>query len=168
MTVLAIAGIGGAAWFGTQWADLHAVERDREAVRSAATQVALRLTTFEGENIEEWLAAAREQATGDYDQQLVDVFDQRSRDSLRTIKVVSRGEIESLFVQDVDQDTASVFAVVKQTYVNVRTPDPVEDQLRVDMTLERVEDRWLASEVAVLGPAGVLAPTGESDAGGDE
>ena len=160
--VLALAGIGGSVWFGTQWADLYAEDRARQQVRQAATEVVTRLTTFEGENIEEWLADAQGQATGDYKEQLALVFDQANRDALRQIEVVSRGRVESLFVQDVQGETATAFAVVRQTYVNARTTDPVEDQLRIDLTFALVEGEWLASEVAVLGPPGVLPPTGES------
>ena len=157
--VLALVGIAGSVWFGTQWADLYAEDRARQQVRQAATDVVTRLTTFEGENIEEWLSAAQGQATGDYKQQLAQVFDQANRDALREIRVVSRGKVESLFVQDVQDETATAFAVVRQTYVNARTTEPVEDQLRIDLTLQLVNDEWLASEVAVLGPPGVLAPT---------
>ena len=159
--VLAVLGIAGTVWFGTQWADLYAAEDARQEVQTAARQLALRLTTFEGAEIEEWFSAAQRQATGEYRQQLVEVFDQRNRDALRDIEVVSTGEIQNLFVQDVTEDTASAFAVVKQTYVNNATNDPVEDQLRIDMTFKRVNGKWLGSEVAVLGPPGALAPTGD-------
>lgn len=159
---VAVVALVAAGFFGTQWADLYSAERTRTAVRAAGQDLALRLTTFEGENIEEWFASASQQATGEYAQQLTDVFNQASRDALREIEVVSRGEVENLFVQDVDGDEASVFAVVKQTYVNNTTPDPVEDELRLDITLELEDGEWLASEVAVLGPAGVVAPTGDA------
>jgi Mce-associated membrane protein len=98
------------------------------------------------------------------------VFDQATRDQLRTIEAVSRGEVESLFVQEVDDDKAKAFAVVTQTYANSSTANPVEDHLRLDMTLQKVDGEWLASDVAVLGPAGVVAPTGPSEppAGGDQ
>ena len=160
--VLALAGIAGSVWFGMQWADLYAEDRARQQVRQAATEVVTRLTTFEGENIEEWFASVTAQATGDYRQQLVEVFDQDNRDALRDLEVVSVGNVETLFVQDIQGETATAFAVVRQTLANARTTDPVEDQLRIDVTLQRVEGEWFASEFVVLGPAGVLPPTGES------
>lgn len=158
---VALLALAFAAFAGTQWADLYGAEQEREDVREAARELALRLTTFEGENIEEWYSTAVEQATGEYRQQLTEVFDQRNRDALREIEVASQGEVENLFVQEVSGDTASAFAVVQQTYVNSSTPDPVEDQLRIDMKFQRVEGEWLGSEVAVLGPPGALAPTGD-------
>lgn len=152
-------------------AQLREVEKERAEVSAQANTVALRLTTFEGENIEEWYSQIRATATGDFAEQLADVFNQATRDTLREIGVVSRGEMQDLFVQDVDGDQAKAFALVKQTYVNSQTRDPVEDHQRIDMTLERVDGKWLASEVVVLGPNGVIAPSGQADlpdVGGDQ
>lgn len=154
-----------------EWAELREAEQTRSEVSSAANTVALRLTTFEGENIEDWYSEIRSISTGKFAEQLSQVFNQQTRDTLREIGVVSVGEMQDLFVQDVDGDQAKAFALVKQTYVNSSTTDPVEDHQRIDMTLERVNGEWLASEVAVLGPNGVIAPSGEADlpdVGGDQ
>ena len=159
---IALIAIGAAVYAGMQWADLYAADKARAQVRSDASDLAAHLTTFEGENIEEWFAQAKDRATGEYAKQLTQVFDQANRDRLRDAGVVSRGEVKSLFVQEVNGKEASVFAVVKQTYVNNSTNDPVEDELRMDITLRQVGGRWRGSEVAVLGPAGVVAPTGEA------
>ena len=168
---IALLSLAAAIFAGTQWADLYAAERERTEVREAARTVAGRLTTFEGADIEDWYASALETATGDYGEQLREVFNQATRDQLRSIEAVSRGEVENLFVQEVEGDEARAFALVTQTYANTSTTDPVEDHLRMDITLRRVDDEWLASEVAVLGPSGVIAPTGaptEPAAGGDQ
>lgn len=159
---IAILALAIAAFAGTQWADLYAAERAREDVRQQATDLVLSLTTFEGETIEEWVADAQARATGDYAEQLSTLFDQSLRDALREQEVVSRGEVDRLFVQNVDGDEASVFALVTQTIVNATTTDPVQDELRMDITMERVDDRWLASDVAVLGPAGLVGNAPEA------
>ena len=167
---VALLSLAAAVFAGMQWADLYAAERQRTEVREAARTVAGRLTTFEGTDIEDWYASALETATGDYGEQLREVFNQETRDQLRSIEAVSRGEIENLFVQEVRGDEARAFALVTQTYANTSTADPVEDHLRMDITLRRVEGEWLASEVAVLGPSGVIAPTGPTEpaTGGDQ
>lgn len=156
-----------------QWAQLREAEQTRAEVGREANTVALRLTTFEGEDIEDWYADIRETATGQFKDQLGQVFNQETRDTLREIGVVSVGEMQDLFVQDVDGDDARAFALVKQTYVNSSTPDPVEDHQRMDIHLKRVDGQWLASEVSVLGPNGVIAPSDAEQAvpnsgGGDQ
>lgn len=162
LSVLLVAAVAFAVIAGMKWADLHAAERSREEVREQATALVLSLTTFEGENIEEWVADAQGRATGDYAEQLSTLFDQSLRDALREQKVVSRGEVDQLFVQNVDGDEASVFALVTQTIVNATTSDPVQDELRMDITMERVDGKWLASDVAVLGPAGLVGGAPEA------
>ena len=150
---LVLAGVAGAAW-----ADLYAADRARGEVRSAATDLVLRLTTFEGAEIEEWLEAAKARATGAYAEQLTALFNQELRDALREREVISRGDVEQLFIQDIQGDQAMVFALVRQTIANSSTPDPVEDELRMDITMQRVDGRWLASDVAILGPSGLVVP----------
>ena len=159
---VAILALALAAFAGIQWADLYSAERTREEVRTEARDLVLSLTTFEGATIEEWVADAQSRATGDYAEQLTTLFDQSLRDALREQEVVSRGEVDQLFVQNVDGDEASVFALVTQTIVNATTSDPVQDELRMDITMERVEGRWLASDVAVLGPAGLVGGAPEA------
>lgn len=155
VAVLALVLAGVAA---TAWADLYAADQARGEVRSAATDLVLRLTTFEGAEIEEWLEGAKERATGAYAEQLTALFNQELRDALREREVVSRGDVEQLFIQDIQGDQASVFALVRQTIANSSTPDPVEDELRMDITMQRVDGRWLASDVAILGPSGLVVP----------
>ena len=168
---IALLSLAAAVFAGMQWADLYAADRERTEVREAARTAATRLTTFEGTDIEDWYASALETATGEYGEQLREVFNQETRDQLRDIEAVSRGEVENLFIQEVQGDEARAFALVTQTSANTSTADPVEDSLRMDITLRRVDGEWLASEVAVLGPSGVIAPTGgptEPAAGGDQ
>jgi Mce-associated membrane protein len=162
---VAILALVLAAFAGTQWADLYAAERTREEVRQEATSLVLSLTTFEGERIEDWVADAQSRATGEYAEQLSTLFDQGLRDALREQQVESRGEVTRLFVQDIDGDEASVFALVRQTTINAMISDPVQDELRMDITMERVDGQWLASDVAVLGPAGLVggAPRAPGD-----
>ena len=159
---IAILALALAAFAGVQWADMYAAERAREEVREQATALVLSLTTFEGADIEEWVTDAQSRATGDYAEQLSTLFDQSLRDALREQEVVSRGEVDQLFVQNVDGDEASVFALVTQTIVNATTSDPVQDELRMDITMERVDGEWLASDVAVLGPAGLTGGAPEA------
>ena len=157
VAILALVIAGVAA---TAWADLYAADRSRQEVRSAATDLVLRLTTFEGATIDQWLEGAKERATGEYAEQLTQLFNQELRDALREREVVSRGDVQQLFVQDIQGDQASVFALVRQTIANSSTPDPVEDELRMDISMQRVDGRWLASDVAILGPSGLVVPSG--------
>lgn len=170
--VLALFALVAAGVFATWWAPLHVEAQEREAVHATARELALRLTTFEGEEIEAWVGQTQELSTGDYAEEVTRLFDQEFRDALRDAEAVSRGELVDLFVQDIDGNEALAFAVVRQTIVNRHLADPVEDELRMEIALERVDDEWLVSNVAVMpsagpGEAAPPAPGRDEQEGGD-
>lgn len=134
-------------------------ERERATVQERAELVAARVTTFEGATIEEWVAQTRALATDDYAEQLDGVFDQELRDALRENAVESVGTIQRSFVQALEGDTAEVFILARQTSLNAQRPQPIEDELRIEITMRRVDGQWLAANVVVLGPQAPTVPT---------
>lgn len=150
---LGLLGIGLAVFFALQASDLRASEVERAAVSEAGELIALRVTTFEGVTIDEWVADVQTLTTGTYADEVAQRFDTEIRQTLREREVNSVGEITSSFVQDIDGDDASVFAVVRQRFTNNVTPSEVSDELRMEIDLTLVDGEWLAEDVAVLGPS---------------
>jgi Mce-associated membrane protein len=146
-TILAIA-------FAVAWAPLYSEAKDRERVREAAEQLVLHLTTFEGATIDEWVQDTQRRATDDYAEEVNTLFDPELRGALRDAKAKSVGRLVNLFVQDVDGENALVFAVVRQTITNAASPEPVEDELRMQIELRQVDGDWKAAKVEVLGQQG--------------
>jgi Mce-associated membrane protein len=141
-------------------------ERERQEVRERAELIAARVTTFEGETIEEWLEETRALATGAYAERLEQVFDPQLRDALREGEVESVGRIDRSFVQALEGDTAEVFVLATQSSSNNLRDDAITDELRIQVTLQREDGTWLASDIVVLGPqAQAVAPSPEGDLG---
>jgi hypothetical protein len=153
---VAVAAVGVAILFVSWWAPLHTEARDRETVQTLGSEFAVHLTSFEGERIDEWVEETRGWATGTYAEQLDRLFDQELREALRDAEVVSVGTLLNLFVQDADDGEATVFAVIRQTVDNRFTEEPFEDELRMEIVFQQMEDTWLVGDVAVLGPPGPL------------
>ena len=63
-----------------------------------------------------------------------------------------RGQIRALDVQNQNQGTgtASIYAVVDQTYVNNKITTPQADVIRLTADLQRVDGAWRISDVTVL------------------
>ncbi|WP_370326176.1 hypothetical protein [Euzebya sp.] len=160
-TGLAVLGLALAVFMYVSTSDVRSAEATRDAVQEAAEVVALRVTTFDGATIDEWVADTQELATGDYAEEVVQLFDDELRTALAENQLQSVGEITSSFVQDVEGDTATAFLVVRQTYTSVAQPQPVSDELRMEVELARVDGEWLAAEVAVLGPS-TVSPVGDA------
>lgn len=164
-TVAAIAAVAAVA-FALAWAPLYADARARDEVRRSAQDLLLHVTTFEGATIDEWVQETQRLATDDYAEEVNALFDAELRAALREGEARSVGRVVNLFVQDVDGDTASVFAVLRQTITNAATPTPVEDELRMQVDLRRVDGTWKAAKVEVLGPQSgpdAALPSAEGD-----
>jgi Mce-associated membrane protein len=154
--LLAALAVCVAILFASLWAPLYLAARDRDAVHEVATQLVLHLTTFEGERIDEWVAQTQAMATGDYAEQVNQLFDENLRQALAQVRARSTGRLLHLFVQDLDGGRAEVFAVVRQTVANSASPGGTEDELRIQVELLRIDGSWLASNVEILTPGGGL------------
>lgn len=129
---------------------LQAEAREREAVRVTASALAQHLTTFEGAAIDDWLAATQAQATPAYAAEVEELFDAELRATLRGSDTRAEGELVDVFVQSIGEEQASAFAVVHQTVVNDRLDEPVEETLRMEISLRQGERGWLAAGVEVM------------------
>lgn len=157
-----------AAW--SQAGALRAEAERREEVREAAELMVLRITTFDGSRIEEWLADTRTLATGDYAEELTTLYDPEIRESFAAFDVQSVGVVESSFVQEVSEDTALVFAVVRQSYTFSGQDRQISDELRMEVELARIDGQWLTADVKVLGPSTIaqIDPEGAGQPTPDE
>jgi len=140
--------------FAIAWAQLYTAEGQRSEVRTAAEQLVLHLTTFTGESIDEWVQQTQTMATDEYSSEVNELFDVDLRAALRDARSESVGRLIDLFVQDIDGDNATVFAVLRQTITNAATTQPIEDELRMQVELRRESGTWKAARVEVLGPQG--------------
>lgn len=162
-----------AALMGVQWQALRAEAAARAEAREAAEVIAARVTTFEGATIEDFVSEVADLATGDYAEQVAELFDAEFRAALREGEVESVGQVLRSFVQRMEDGEAEVFVLVRQTSINAALEEPVEDELRMELTVVREDGRWLASDIAVLGPAAEglappAAPADEAPASGED
>ena len=102
-------------------------------------------------------------ATGAFSTQAKEFFNSSIRTALEKALAESRGQIRALDVQNENQGagTASIYAVVDQTYVNNKITTPQADVVRLTADLLRVGGVWKISDVTVLEgvtPASVGAP----------
>lgn len=155
-----------AAFAAYQWRALAAEAEARVQAREAAEIMAARITTFDGAEIDQFVDRLRDLATGDYADQVTELFSPDFRDALRENEIESVGEVVRSFVQELDGDDAEVFVIVRQTSINAAVDEPVTDELRMELSLTREDGRWLIADVAVLGPsAGSLAPSPPQEPG---
>jgi Mce-associated membrane protein len=158
---VAILALVAAVLAGLQWQSLRSAAATRDQVNESAQEIAKQVTTFEGATIDQWVEETAAMSTGDYAEQVKRLFDQQFKTALRENEVTSEGTIVNTFTQNIDGNEAKAFVLARQTSRNAQRSQPVEDELRMEITMQREEGEWLASQVAVLGPSTTSLPGGQ-------
>lgn len=171
--ILVILGLVGTIGFATAWAratDGAAAAAGSTAgeatpVLTAAETFSLALTNFDGATVDRDFDRVIALSTGEFRTQADTFFSAEVRTKLKAAQASSRGEVASAYIQNVDGDRASVFVVVDQTIANNKSPQPAADTLRMEVSLQQRDGRWLVSRVDVLGAPAGATTTGSPGAG---
>ncbi|MDA8340909.1 MAG: hypothetical protein M0007_01595 [Actinomycetota bacterium] len=159
---VALLGLVGTLVFGHAWA-VQRQQAERQAqVRSVANGFLLALTNFDTASVDADFNRVQAYATGTFATQSTQFFGSSIRSQLQTALASSRGQIRSLFVQSLVGGTATVFAVVDQTYVNAKMTAPAADVLRIVLDLADRPAGWKVADVTVLGNGSATPATGSS------
>lgn len=170
LAVTTMASVATAVGFGVAWSSEHAVFRQEAQVRAASSGFLLALTNFDPGTIDADFSRITGDATGAFSQQAQQFFGTKIRQELETARAGSRGEVRHLFIESISARSATVYAVVDQTYANAKMSTPNADVLRVVLQLVEApgSSRWKVSGVTVLQPPSVYSgsqPTAPGSAG---
>lgn len=149
LAALAALGLAGTVGFGVAWA-LKGDGPPTGAVSTSARNLVLALTNFDPGTISADFAQIQRDSTGAFAGQARRFFGASTQKELTSADAASRGTIDDLYVQSVDGDHASVFAVVSQRYLNKNAGQPVSDTLRLALGMTDVGGTWKTSSVQVL------------------
>jgi Mce-associated membrane protein len=154
LLVLAVAAAGtfGALWWGERAEDAR-----RADVEATAAGFLLALTNFDAATIDDDVAEIRSYAIGEFADEVEQTFNADRLAAIRQGRASSMGRMRSLFVQELGEDTATVFAAVDETISNASSPTPRQDVLRVEVELIETDSGWKVSRVEILqSPSGGL------------
>lgn len=134
---------GGLGW--KLWSD-HRVDRAGTIAQDTAVDYAQVLTSISSDQVDENFAAVLNGATGDFKDMYTE-SSMRLRQLLIDNKSDAHGKVVDSAVQSKSTDKVVVLLMVDQKVENTELPDPRVDSLRMKMTMEKVDGRWLASKV---------------------
>jgi hypothetical protein len=154
VSVLAAAGLLLALLFGILYAtggggDDHVQD---PAVLAASRTFLTNFFNFDAKTLDANFNTVEGMATGSFSGQAQQFFNSNIRKALESALAESRGQIRNLEVQadNPAAGTASVYAVVDQTYVNNKISTPQSDVVRLVADLKQVNGTWKISNVTVL------------------
>ena len=136
--------------FAALWLDLRTEADERAELEQQTERFVLALTNFSADTIDQDVAEIKGFAVGDFAEEADVFFGKEAIDAIKTADARSEGEIESIYVQSLEGDTASVFAVVSETVINSDLAEPRTDVLRMNVDLVESESGWRVTNVDVL------------------
>lgn len=122
-------------------------DASREAL-DTAKNYAVTLSSIETKDIDKNFGQVLDGATGEFK----DMYSQSSaqlRQLLIDNQAVSRGVVVEAGVQSATRNKVEILLFIDQSISNKVTPQPRLDRLRMAMTMERLDNRWLASHIEI-------------------
>ena len=172
VSVVAALGLLGTVVFGVLYATKSSSGPVQDpAVKSAANTFLTDFFNFTPKTIDSDFNAITAMATGQFSSQANGFFNSTIRKQLETADASSRGSVRYLAVQQEGNPpgTASIYAVVDQTYANNKSTSLGSDVVRLTADLQQVSGgTWKISNVTVLEgatPATAGGGTGSGSAG---
>ena len=149
---LAVIGLVGTLVFGILYTTKSSAPVQDPAVVTASRAFLTDFFNFNAKTVDADFNAVGGMATGAFATQAQRFFNASIRKALEEALAESRGQIRYLAVQSENQGagTASVYAVVDQTYVNNKITSPQADVVRLVAGLKQVGGVWKISDVTVL------------------
>ena len=143
VAALAVSGVLG--WL--LWQERE-VTRAGERAQQAAVAYAQILTSIDSSKVDENFNQVLDGSTGEFK----DMYSQSSvqlRQLLIDNKASAHGVVVESAIQSASKDKVVVLLFVDQSVSNTSVPDPRIDRSRIKMTMEFVDGRWRASQVAL-------------------
>jgi hypothetical protein len=168
-SLLAALGLLGTLVFGVLYATSGSGGPVQDpAVLSASRVFLTDFFNFTPKTVDADFNAITAMATGSFSSQANQFFNSTIRKQLQTADASSRGQVRYLAVQQEGNPagTASIYAVVDQTYANNKSTSLGSDVVRLTADLQQVGGVWKISNVTVLeGATPSSASSGNSGSG---
>jgi Mce-associated membrane protein len=146
--ILFVAALGLSTFLGWQLKQQHDTAAAGRAALAVARSYAVTLTSVDTKNIDQNFAQVLDGATGEFK----DMYSQ-SATQLRQIlidnKAVSHGTVVDAALKSTTKTKVEVLLFVDQSITNAVNPEPRIDRNRVQMTMELIDKRWLASKIDI-------------------
>jgi hypothetical protein len=149
---IAVIGLVGTLVFGILYTTMSSAPVQDPAVVTASRAFLTDFFNFNAKTVDADFNAVDGMSTGAFATQAQQFFNASIRKALEQALAESRGQIRYAAIQAENQGagTASVYAVVDQTYVNNKITSPQADVVRLVADLKQVGGVWKISGVTVL------------------
>jgi Mce-associated membrane protein len=146
--LIAVGVLAGSAFLGWQLKQRVDDAAAGKAALEAARNYAVTLSTMNSNDIDKDIAHVLDGATGEF-KSMYGHASAQLRQLLVDNKAVSHGTVVDAAIKSVTNNKVEVMLFVDQSVSNAVNPEPRIDRLRMVMTMEKVDQRWLASNLDI-------------------
>lgn len=151
VTVLALAA--AIAFAAVEFYHHHqndAVSQARSEVVGAASTQAIAMLSYQHDTVDAQLAAAADGLTGDFKDKYTSLIQQTVAPAAKEKSIDTTVSVVGSSIVDATGDSATVMLFLNQVTTTVDTPDPSTSGSRVKIDLDKVDGRWLVSDLAPI------------------
>lgn len=146
LIVLLVVAVVFAVVFGWKLENRNDRSDAGRAALTAAQNYAVALTSIDSSHLDPDFATVLNGATGEFKDMYSKSADQL-KPMLLQAKSVSKGHVVAASVQSASESEAVIMLFVDAEITNVTNPQPRIDRNRILMTMQKVDNHWLASKV---------------------
>jgi len=146
VTAIFVGAFGIAGVLGWKLWEQHTLDKAGQDARQSAVNYTQVLTSIDSNNLDENFDEVLNGATGDF-KDMYTTESTKLRQLLIDNKATSHGVVVDSAIQSESKDKVVVLLLVDQTVTNTARPDSRVDRSRMKITMEKVDNRWLASKV---------------------
>jgi len=146
VTAIYVGAFGTAGILGWKLWEQNTLDQASQAAKQTAINYAQVLTSIDSNDLDQNFAEVLNGATGGFK----DMYTKDSmqlRQLLIDNKATAHGVVVDSAIQSESKDKVVVLLLVDQTVTNTARPDARSDSSRMKITMEKVDNRWLASKV---------------------
>ncbi|BBY04776.1 hypothetical protein [Mycobacterium noviomagense] len=145
--IAVLAGAGSGGWLLYQ---RHEKDVAAQQALSAAENFVVMLTSVDSNTLDKHVADVLDGSTGDFSEKYAKTVSGQHHQHVVENKVTTHGKVVESAVKSVSANKVQVLLMVDQSVTSSANPEPYIDRSRVKVTMQKVNGRWLASDVELL------------------
>ncbi|BBY80324.1 hypothetical protein H7I53_21280 [Mycolicibacterium pulveris] len=145
---LLVASLATSAVLAVKLSERQAIDNAGQQALAAAQQYAIILTTVDGAKLDENFAAVLDGATGEFKEMYSESSNQLKQ-VLIDNEARADGKVIAAGIKSATKDKVEVMLFLDQAVSNKLNPEPRLDRNRIIITMDKVDGRWLASDVVL-------------------
>ncbi|MFV1362468.1 hypothetical protein AAHH97_03205 [Mycolicibacterium elephantis] len=145
---LLVASLATSAVLAVKLSEQRAIDNAGQQALAAAQQYALILTSVDGAKLDENFAAVLDGATGEFKKMYSESSNQLKQ-VLIDNEAKAEGEVIAAGIKSATKDKVEIMLFLDQAVSNKLNPEPRLDRNRIIITMDKVDGRWLASDVVL-------------------